>query len=284
MKRLGLLLVACMIIIVPGMSIAQSGFSVDKFDNFTFHTYQSNDPMGDVSFVIESKNELVILEPQAFKDNVFEFREYVQKLNKPVAKMLISFHPVGLKSYKEGESVITAPMEGFLHSDAAKGMLAHFKEAFKGAMDVEVVPFDSIIPSDSKLEIDGVTYTLYPTSLPGMPGVNVDIDGKVLYQHFAPAANTHASPFQIDSKSAIEGALADAVKAKVNGYELFVGSHFPGKGEIEDLQFQINYLEKMKTAAAESENAEDFVQRMNKVYPEIGGMENLKVIAAKMYK
>lgn len=88
------------------------------------------------------------------------------------------------------------------------------------------------------MDIGGVSYALYQTDLPGMPRVNIDIDGKVLYQHFAPS-KSHPSPFHISSKEAITGALTDAEKALSNDYVLFVGAHYPAKGTNQDLAFQI---------------------------------------------
>ncbi|WP_136806748.1 hypothetical protein [Desulfosediminicola flagellatus] len=283
MKKLCLLLITLFVVAAPGIGMSQSHFSVDTFEDFTLHTYLSNDPLGDVSFIIESEKKLVILEPQGFKPNIDELRGYVKNLGKPVEKILVSFHPAGLKTYKEGETVITKPMEAFLHSDASKGMLAHFKEAFKGQMDVEIIQFDAVISSDSTLEIDAVSYTLFPTSLPGMPGVNIDIDGKVLYQHFAPAENSHPSPFHINSIHAIDGALTDAQKAKENGYVLFVGSHFPGKGKVNDLEFHITYLQTMKIAANEAANGEEFIAKMKKSYPGLDGEKNLEAITGKIF-
>lgn len=70
----------------------KANFSTNKFEGFTLHTYASFDAMADVSFIIEGENSLVILEPQAFKENVEEFMAYTQKLNKPIGKVLVSFH------------------------------------------------------------------------------------------------------------------------------------------------------------------------------------------------
>lgn len=284
MKKLFLSVAILLAVVTPSFAEMQSSVTTDSFEHMTIHTYQSNDPMGDVSFVIESKKKLVILEPQAFAPNIDELLAYVKTLNKPVEKIFVAFHPAGLKSYPEGEKVITKPLETFIHSDAGKGMLTHFKEVFKGQMDVEVVPFDSIISQNNELEVDGITYTFYPTSLPGMPGVNIDINSKVLYQHFAPTAHSHPSPFHINSLQAIEGALSDAIKAQANGYPLFLGSHYPGKGKMVDLKFQITYLKKMKTIANESTGKSEFIEKMKSSYPELDGEKNIEEIAGNIFK
>lgn len=284
MKKLLLSAAILVTTVAPSFAAMQSTFSTDSFENMTIHTYQSNDPMTDASFIIETEHKLVILEPQAFAANTDEMLNYVKDLNKPVDKVLVAFHSAGLDAYQEGDKVITKPMDDFMHSSAGKGMLAYFKEAFKGQMNVEVVPFDTIISPQSELKIDGVTYTFFPSSLPGVPGSNVDINGKALYQHFAPTAHSHPSPFHITSTEAIEGALADAHKAHGNGYGLFLGSHYPAKGKAVDLEFQIQYLNTIKDIANKSDSKIDFMTQMKASYPDLDGDDNLQGIADNFFK
>ena len=69
-----------------------------------------------------------------------------------------------------------------------------------------------------------------------MAGVNIAIGDNVYYQHFAPAKNYHASKNQIKNKASIDGALADALKAKRGGYTLLLCAHGYGKAGVEDLK------------------------------------------------
>ncbi|NCD35115.1 MAG: hypothetical protein EOL87_17080 [Spartobacteria bacterium] len=259
-------------------------FSTDRFDNFTLHTYASFDPMADVSFIVEGSNSLVVIEPQAFKGHVEEFIDYTEKLNKPIEKVLVSFHAAGLQPYEKEEKTITKPMAEFMKSDAAKGMLAFFDQAFGGTMDTEIVEFDEVVDVPARFSIDGVDYTLEPTSVPGMPGVNISIGEQVYYQHFAPAKGYHASKNQIDSIAAIDGALMDAEKARNAGYSMLLGSHGYGKASVADLNFQIEYLTQMKNIAASASSADEFISRMNAAYPACKGANDLNGIAAKLYK
>lgn len=275
--------ILAVLIFATSFAEAQPMFSTDTFDTFTLHTYASFDPMADVSFIVETENSLVVIEPQAFDGKVEEFAAYTEQLGKPIDRVLVSFHAAGLKTYRNVHKVITKPMAEFTESDAARGMLAFFDEAFGGAMDTGIVAFDEHIDASSTFTVDGVEYVLEPTSLPGMPGVNIAIGESVYYQHFAPAAGAHSSSNQIDSRAAIDGALTDARKAQDAGYDLLLGSHGTGKAGAEDLAFQIAYLTTMKQAAAEAGNAAEFIERMNRAYPDCGGGDNLAAIAAKLF-
>ena len=278
-------LVAIAVCLASTVSFAQpqAMFSTDTFENFTLHTYASFDAMADVSFIVEGKNNLVIIEPQAFEGKVEEFIAYTKKLNKPIDRVLVSFHAAGLKAYQGEHKVITKPMAKFSQSDAAKGMLAFFDQAFQGTMDTEIVEFDEHIDASANFTVDGVTYTLEPTSVPGMPGVNIAIGDEVYYQHFAPAQGFHASKNHINSKAAIDGALIDALTAKAAGYTLLLGSHGTGKAGIADLQWQIKYLKTMRQIAAQATTTDAFISKVNAAYPDCKGQENLKGIATSLY-
>jgi len=268
---------------VTGFAAPAANFSTDTFDNFTLHTYASFDPMANVSFIVEGVTSLVVIEPQAFKGKVEEFTDYTDKLGKPIAEVIVSFHAAGLNAYPNEKKVITKPMAEFMKSDKAKSMLGFFDKAFKGAMDTQIVEFDEQLDVPVQFTIDGIEYTLEPTSVPGMPGANITIGGQVYYQHFAPAKGSHVSKNQIKSRAAIDGALIDALQAKVAGCTLLLGSHGTGKASVEDLDFQIDYLKTMKQASSEATTAEEFIRQMNAAYPDCKGEEDLNGIAANLY-
>lgn len=277
------LTILCLIILTTN-AFAGGSFTKDSMNDFTLHTYLSDDPMGDVSFLIETKNALVVLEPQAFTKNIEEFTAYTDTLNKPVEMVLVSFHAGGLSIYTQQKKTTTIPMDGFMKSEHGKGMLAYFDEAFKGAMDTKTVDFDSVIAPNATVIVDGVTYQFMPTDIPGMPGSQIAINNTVLFQHFAPAANTHASPFHVKSKETIEGALIESRKAQEGNYALIIGSHCPGKGTQADIDFQITYFETLKKIVAKADNAETMIAEMNAAYPTIQGEKNLQAIAARIYQ
>lgn len=283
MKKVLTVIVAC-IAALSSYAQPKAGFTTDEFDNFTLHTYASFDAMANVSFIVETEKSLIIMEPQSFKGKVEEFMAYTDKLNKPIDKVLVSFHPSGLKVYANEQKVITKPMSEFVKSDKAKGMLAHFEKAFKGAMDTEVVAFDEHLDSQASFTVDGVVFSLEPTLLPGMPGVNISIGDKVYYQHFAPAKGFHASKHQINSANAIDAAITEALKAKKGKYTLLLGSHGVGKASIEDLYFHIKYLKTMKKVAAKATTTEEFIKQFSAKYPTCKGDEDLTAIAASIYK
>lgn len=88
MKKIVLLTV---LLLTVSISFAQAGskFITDKVGDITLHTYQSGDPLGDVSFIIESANSLFIGShmPGRGETSDLEFRiKYLETLTTITAK------------------------------------------------------------------------------------------------------------------------------------------------------------------------------------------------------
>lgn len=284
MKKLFLTFIFSVCAALSASAAEPSYFSVDNMNGFILHTYASDDPLGDVSFIIETQNQLVLLEPQAFHKNTKELLNYCNSLKKPLKNILVSFHIAGLKMYQASQKMIASDTENYYKDSAGKGMLDYFGKQYQGQIDVSLVPFDRVLARDTVFTIDGVTYTFMPSAMPGVPGVNIDIDGKVLFQHFAPLAGTHPSPFYIDSKEAINAALSDLETAQKKQYQLYIGSHLPGKGTATDLNFQIGYLKRMQDIVRIAGGTNEFIEKMQKAYPDLAHVDNLEAIAEKLYK
>ena len=75
------------------------------------------------------------------------------------------------------------------------------------------------------------------------------IGGRVCYTHFAPA-KAHLSPLQITGPEAVDAQLAALKAAAASGCTLFVGGHGAPATPAE-VEFQIAYLEKLKSLVAE---------------------------------
>lgn len=67
---------------------AQGKFEVKDFGKFKLHSYVTADPLGDMSYIIEGSESLVVLEPAAFHDNIKEMQQYIAKLENLLRKLL----------------------------------------------------------------------------------------------------------------------------------------------------------------------------------------------------
>ena len=70
------------------MAQTKGRFEVHDLGNCKLHVYYTNDVMADASYIVEGKDSLVTMEHPLFKDNVAEFDDYIEKLGKPIERII----------------------------------------------------------------------------------------------------------------------------------------------------------------------------------------------------
>ncbi len=245
------------------------------------HVYQTGDVMGDVSFIIEGEKSVVILEQPLFWQNINEFSSYVESLKKPIDKVVANFHSLGLADYAPNSVVMPKTMIEFGKSPMAQAMIAKFEEGFGEAADFRphkrAKGFD--VPSTQKWA--GVEMKFVPAAKGGFPAANIVIDHKAYYLHFSPT-KSHIAAMRIKSRESIDAIIAELQAVKESGAEYIFGSHGPSATQS-DVEFQIGYLETMKSLLRECETADLFGQRLIVAYPTLPGAEGVKAIAKALY-
>lgn len=68
----------------------KKGFiEIYDFGEIKLHSYQTNDLMYDESYILENKDNVLLVEFPAFYDNLEEFEGYVKGLNKNIIRKSI---------------------------------------------------------------------------------------------------------------------------------------------------------------------------------------------------
>ena len=89
--------------------------------------------MNDESYILENKENVLLVEFPAFYDNLEEFEKYVKELNKNIVGKVFSDHPNGgtiLKDVKgyASEGTINSMKEATIHN-----LVTGFEKSFNGA-------------------------------------------------------------------------------------------------------------------------------------------------------
>jgi hypothetical protein len=264
-------------------AIVKGKIEVIDFDSFKFHVYNTNDALGDASFIIEGKNGLVTLEHPLFKENIAEFSSYIESLKKPVAKSIADYHLTGSYADFTSSGVVMAQgMPAFEKGEIYGGMMQNFSKIFGDAIDVrprgeaEEVPFGSI------QNWAGINFAFSRGASSDFPAASINIGNKVYFTHWAPA-KSHINYLQVSSLSAVNAEIAEAENALKSGCEVFIGGH-GGMSSRDAVQFKIDYLAKMKEVLTASKTSDEFISSMQAAYPELPGEENLTEIAKAVYR
>lgn len=67
---------------VSRVNLEKGYIDIYSFGDIKLHCYQTNDLMNDESYILENKENVLLVEFPAFYDNLEEFEKYVKELNK----------------------------------------------------------------------------------------------------------------------------------------------------------------------------------------------------------
>lgn len=261
------------------MAQTKGRFEVHDLGNFKLHVYHTNDVMADASYIIEGKDSLVTMEHPLFKDNVAEFNIYIEKLGKPIEKIISDYHLGGSGNYAQ---IMAEGMEEFSKGPIYGGMMKGFEQMWGDTMtelptgDVTEVPFGTT------QTWAGVTFEFRHGASSDFPAASLLIGGKAYYTHWTPV-KAHVSHLQISSPAAIDAEIAEAEKSLASGAELFIGGH-GGAAKRDAVEFKIAYLKKMKEILTANKSSQDFVDAMKKAYPGLLGEAGLEELGKTLYK
>lgn len=261
------------------MAQTKGRFEVHDLGNYKLHVYYTNDVMADASYIIEGKDSLVTMEHPLFKDNVAEFNIYIEKLGKPIEKIISDYHLGGSGNYAQ---IMAEGMEEFSKGPIYGGMMKGFEQMWGDTMtelptgDVTEVPFGTT------QTWAGVTFEFRHGASSDFPAASLLIGGKAYYTHWTPV-KAHVSHLQISSPAAIDAEIAEVEKSLASGAELFIGGH-GGAAKRDAVEFKIAYLKKMKEILTANKSSQDFVDAMKKAYPGLPGEAGLEDLGKALYK
>ncbi len=252
-------------------------FATYELDGFRLHVYNSNDVMGDASYIIEGDSALVVMEYPLFKVNAAEFADYIDVLGKPIAVDVTDYHLGG-----SGDLPLTMPegMAAFIDGPIYGGMMKGFAEQFGETMVELPAQKPAEVPFGETQTWAGVDFCFEHGAASDFPAASIIIGGQVYYTHWTPA-EAHMSPLQIGSAEAVEAELAEAQKALASGAKYFIGGH-GGLAEQAQVQFKIDYLTKVKELLAANADATAFAEALKAAYPDLPG--DADALAAALYK
>ena len=139
---------------VSRVNLEKGYIDIYSFGDIKLHCYQTNDLMNDESYILENKENVLLIEFPAFYDNLEEFEKYVKGLNKNIAGKVFSDHPNGgtiLKDVKgyASEGTIKSMKEGTIHN-----LVTGFEKSFNGAFAKEFHEITDVL-ADEKVNIGG---------------------------------------------------------------------------------------------------------------------------------
>lgn len=264
---------------ITAMAQTKGRFEVHDLGNFKLHVYYTNDVMADASYIVEGEDTLVTMEHPLFKDNVAEFNNYVDKLGKPIEKIISDYHVGGTGNHSQ---VMAEGMEQFSRGPIYGGMMKGFEQMWGDTMAEMPTGTVTEVPFGTTQTWAGVTFEFRHGASSDFPAASILIGGKAYYTHWTPA-KAHISHLQVSSSAAIDAEIAEAENSLSSGAKLFIGGH-GGATTRDAVEFKIAYLKKMKELLAANNTARAFVDAMKQAYPGLPGEAGLEDLGKALYK
>lgn len=201
---------------------AQSKFEVTDLGKFKLHSFITGNPLGDINYLIEGKTGLVILEPVAFYKDIEEFKTYIEKLGKPIVKVIANYHIAGFSAFDASKFVRIEGMPEFSEGSVYKGMMSNFAKVFKGEMDLTPYTKTALVSKNAKEKWAGVSFQFSEGVASDFPAASIIIGKKIYYTHFTPE-KAHPSHLQIHDRKALDAVLSELQKVEKSGCSVVIG-------------------------------------------------------------
>ena len=252
-------------------------FQSYDLDGFKLHVYNSNDVMGDASYIVEGDSGLVVMEYPLFKVNAKEFADYIAELGKPIVTDITDYHLGG-----SDKLPLTMPegMPAFIEGPVYGGMMKSFADQFGDTMVELPTQKAAEVPFGQTQNWAGVDFDFQHGATSDFPAASIIIGKQVYYTHWTPA-EAHVSPLQVGNAAAVDAELAEAQKSLASGAKYFIGGH-GGLAEKAQVEFKIAYLQKVKELLVANKDAATFAEALKAAYPELPG--DADALAQALYK
>ena len=254
----------------PVPQITQLGLGemfVYDFGTIKLHAYNSKDLIADQAFLLESKNELTLIELIPFYANIEEFSKYIQGLGKPLNSVIVAYHPAGGDVYPNAKMYAS---EGL--GEAA--LVPYFAESFGNIFNANLPKAYELV-KPGLMTVGGIRFNVIQTA----HAFDLEIPEINVYLAHMVGSNTHNILTSIDD---IDGMIAQMKGFQSKKYRLILTGHDIPR-TIDVAAEKIAYLEKTKELAKSSNNAGAFIQAMKNAFPNYYGENYLEMSAGALF-
>ena len=260
---LGFIFAICLCGFTVANGADKTGGTFEKFDfePFVLHVFTTTEGPGDVTYIFETNDTLVLFELPSIHHLSRQLKEYSDKLNKPVAAILAGYH-VGGASYYPGVPVYASQTSLDFIDSGGEMALRKAIAATNPDFDLEVPRPENVVTGE-KQTIGGIEFIfITPTTSP-VPGMNIIIPSINAYYQHVLGGNSHPI---LKSVNHIDQVIAELQGQQAGNYALMLDSH-NGVEQPSAIAQKIVYLEKLKEIRRTSKDEAAFINAMKTAFP-----------------
>ncbi|MGR7814362.1 hypothetical protein [Lacinutrix undariae] len=284
MKNLVKALICACILVIGIQNVSAQEPSMRTFDNNTkavqlekgtmqifdygetkVHVYETKGFFNTHAFFIEKKGKGVLIETPPMKENYNELVDYIVSLGYKDIDVMVSYHLIG-KHFFDTDKLkfnhIYSNQESldYMENSGNESLSVLKKVSGQDLDETTIVPTDLL--EAGAQEISGIPFIITPTGF----GFDVEMpEIKAVHLHMV----GHDNHTMIFNTEFIDTVIKELTAFKEKGYTTYFSSHSAPETSG-DVTIKINYLKEMKAILATSKSSEEFIQKMDKTYPNFG--------------
>lgn len=283
MKRI-ITIVAILVMALQGELKAQEGPSMRQFpkDSKTVqlikgtirvfdygttkvHAYETKGHFNTHAFFVEKNGKGVLIETPPMKDNYEEFITYIANLGHKEIDAMVSYHLIGEhffdsdklkfnKIYSNDKSI------EYMNTSGGESLEGLKKAAGEEFDDTKITPNANL--EDGPITIAGMKFIIKSTGI----GFDVEMpEINAVHLHML----GHDNHTLVFNAAFIDVVISELTYFRDKGYNTYFSSH-SNPETIGDVTLKIRYLEDMKKVLAVSKSKEEFLSKMDEMYPNFG--------------
>ncbi|WP_055437187.1 hypothetical protein [Lacinutrix algicola] len=229
------------------------------------HVYETKGFFNTHAFFIEKNGKGVLIETPPMKDNYKELVNYIVGLGYTNIDVMVSYHLIG-KHFFDTDKLKFNHI--YSNQESLDYMTNSGNESLSKLAEVSGEDLDetTIVPTDlleaGAQEISGIPFIITPTGF----GFDVEMpEIKAVHLHMV----GHDNHTMIFNSEFIDTVIKELTAFQEKGYTTYFSSHSAPETSG-DVTIKINYLKEMKAILSASKNSEEFIQKMDKAYPNFG--------------
>ena len=261
---------------IKAVQLKKGTMQIFDYGETKVHVYETKGFFNTHAFFIEKKGKGVLIETPPMKDNYKELVDYIVGLGYKDIDVMVSYHLIG-KHFFDTDKLkfnhIYSNQESldYMTNSGNESLSVLKKVSGQDLDETTLVPTDLL--EAGAQEISGIPFIITPTGF----GFDVEMpEIKAVHLHMV----GHDNHTMIFNTKFIDTVIKELTAFQEKGYTTYFSSHSAPETSG-DVTIKINYLKEMKAQLSAAKNEEEFIQKMDKAYPNFG-WRNYLVGSAKM--
>ncbi len=263
---------------IKAVQLKKGTMQIFDYGETKVHVYETKGFFNTHAFFIEKKGKGVLIETPPMKDNYKELVDYIVGLGYKNIDVMVSYHLIG-KHFFDTDKL------KFNHIYSNQESLDYMKNSGNESLSVlkkvsgQDLDETTIVPTDllkaGAQEISGIPFIITPTGF----GFDVEMP-EIMAVHLHMVG--HDNHTMIFNTEFIDTVIKELSTFQEKGYTTYFSSHSAPETSG-NVTIKIKYLQEMKVILSASKNEEEFIQKMDKAYPNFGWRNYLLGSAKMLY-